>query len=135
MANPEIAEIQEYIQRLILATRSGEMKWITANPTTYSWDTPMGAPQRARLTLQRVEVKEGGLAGLVSVGGVLVPKVSHSYVLQAFEFVGTGIMPRITVSGTEYPELKDQMESLFELITSEKKRKELDFLKSIVPKS
>jgi hypothetical protein len=132
MANPEeAAEIREYIHGLIEATRSGQMNWMSANPTTYSWDTTTVAPQQARLTLQRVEHTEAPTIE----GGRVVQKKTISYVLQAYEIRGASAVPRTTVIGAENPELDKQLESLFELISFQKKRQALDFLKSVVPKS
>jgi hypothetical protein len=131
MANPEeTAEIREYIQRLIEATRSGEMNWSPANPTTYSWDAPVVNNQSARLTLQRVEQAEPPTVS----GGRLVQKKSTSHVLQAFEIRGANAISRVTIRGLDNPELDKQMESLYELIEYEKKRVALDFLKSVIPK-
>ena len=131
MANPVEPEIQEYVERLIAATRSGEIKWVAANPTTYSWDTSPGVPQRAKLTLQRVEKQE---PPSIQQGRV-VTRVTRTYVLQALELTPTTTITRATINSAEYPALNEQMASLFDWIASEKKRQELDFLKSVFPKS
>jgi hypothetical protein len=123
MPIPETDELKAYLDQLIEAARTGLMVWVEINPTTFVWDSkaPVG-----RLSLQRVErnqpTLEKGVAGI---------KKSRSYLLQAFEGL---TVQRLSLSSSNNPELNSKLETLYEVVKTELTRRDLDFLKSLLPR-
>lgn len=124
MSSPESSEFKAYVEQLIEATRTGSMKWVEVNPTTFVWDT--GEPQRARLTLQRVERVER-----VMIAGRLTQQKRITYLLSATDLRTN--QTRLSLSGADDPDLNTAFENLYKLVIADKAHRNLEFLKSLLP--
>jgi hypothetical protein len=124
MPSPEFTELLNYIEQLIVATRSGSMVWARANPTTLTWDTQTPTP--AKLVLQRLDRRQVTLQV-----GKPVEITKRIYVFQAFDM--KTVQQKLSLSGAEDENVNQKLEALFESITSTLSQKDLEFLKSILP--
>jgi hypothetical protein len=127
MPNPELSQLQAYIDQLIEATRSGLVTWKAANPTTYYWNTQ--GPPKARLILQRSD----RIKPKRDTDGTYRPAKVPFYQLQAFEITESSeTLLRISVDSEE-ESLSSKLESLYEFIKTGISQQALDFLKEIIP--
>lgn len=127
MPNPEMSELQAYVDQLIEATHSGSVTWKAANPTTYVWDTA-GTP-KGRLVLQRSErthVQE-------DTKGHIRPVKVPFYQFQVLEITPRGSELRISIDSSEQQFMNSNLDNLYELIKTGVSRKGLAFLKDIIP--
>lgn len=125
MASPEFSEFIDYGNKLLDATRSGDIDWTKANPTTFVWEVK--SPKRARVTLQQVDRRERDQA-------TRALKTTRAYVFNVHDLAtGAVANQRLSVSGTDDPEVNEILKTLFETIASGVTRKGLDFLKSVIP--
>jgi len=127
MASPSSDDYKAYIDQIIEATRSGTMAWTQVNPTTFVWE--IRGPQAGRLTLQRVARAATTPSPVATTRPVL--GIVSSYVLQVTD-LGTN-ENRLVISSEQDEILNKQFETLYGLIRSEIARKNLDFLKSLIP--
>ncbi len=129
MANPESAEMLAYLSQLIDATRSGSIRWVRVNPTTFAWDTRTPTP--ARLVLQRLQRTVIQRMGATRSAGATLPPIETYYVFQALD-TGVGEQ-RTTLNGAENTELNPKLDELYRTIVSTNSRADLEFLKSLLP--
>ena len=123
MASPEL---QGWLEQVIDGTGSQRIKWKPANPTTYIWEVP--PPKNGRVSLQRVERVENYA---VRPGQIAQRKIVH-YVLQVYD-LSKPQQPAVAVNGAEDADANTQLEKLFQQVSSEAYRENLDFLKSLLP--
>jgi hypothetical protein len=126
MGIPE-QELDDYIDNLIALTEKGSVQWKAVNPTTFIWDR-IDARGGGRLSLQRLERNLRTAAGIVK---------RTSYILQASELspLGASSQPRISIDSSDNPKTHAKLKSLFDLIAEGISRKDLEFLKNLLPRS
>jgi hypothetical protein len=137
---PTETELLAYLDELIEASRAGKIPWGQGNPTTFVWDVP----NRARITLQQTSGVRGGPQAIMRPRrpGVVLPPVQQrpptpavpftSYVFQVQE-LATNVM-RIHTQNEDTTSVGKKLAELYQNITTNLSRKNLDFLKSLVPK-
>jgi hypothetical protein len=124
MSSTEVDELLEYLDRLVAATKRGDIEWRRVNPTTYSWET--GPQQFARVTLQRV-----GPGAQTTDAGRVVVVARTTYLLQAADARSNVV--RLSVNGAQDAASNVKLEELYNAIGAGFSRKGLDFLKAILP--
>lgn len=133
---PEV-ELLAYLDELIAANSAGKISWAQANPTTYVWEVP----QRARVTLQQTMIQRQVAVPVpqpqravpnrpVVSGGVRIVQ-TKAYVLQVMEMPTNAI--RMNYQATADSPAGGKLGQLFDSIASTINKKNIDFLKSLVP--
>jgi hypothetical protein len=123
MPSREIQDFVEYIQQVMMRTRTGKMKWLEANSTTFTWEAP---EKSAKLNLQQILPSQSDLS--VAMYGL---DRTQRYLLQAIHSPTNEV--KVTIDGSLDPKLNEELGHLFELISDSIRQKGLDFLKSILP--
>ena len=118
MAIDESTKLVEIISNLKSSTISGDIDWVKANPTTYSW-----LNQAGRVTLQRVA------AASRPVPGSVPRPASVSYHLEVVDNAG---VPQLTVSSRKSTDVAAALQALYEGIVSTMTLKGVDFLSDMV---
>jgi hypothetical protein len=125
------SELIQWLSQVIGMTESGTIKWKSANPTTFIWET-QSAQVPARVVLQRLERMESYLMA----GRATQRKVSY-FILQAFQAPNPRSpaqqIPIITMSGADDPEVNTPLEKLYGLVAVVAEREHIEFLKSLLP--
>ncbi len=121
MPGLEPSELNAYLEELIAATRAGSIVWARVNPSTFAWDTQ--SPVLAKVILQQVERRVPPTSPIA--------KIEKQYVFQVFD-MGQG-QQRLSLNGADDPLVNQKLDYLFESISSELSRRDLDFLKSLLP--
>ena len=119
MPAEEETELIAYIDRIIEATRAGDMLWTKVNPTTYTWATDK--PRVAKLSLQRVDTR--------IIRGAMPVKIIK-YLLQLRNEAGQEVL---ATDGAYSPPLNEKLRSLFETVANTVTRRGLDFLDDVLP--
>ena len=107
----------DYVDGLLKATLEGKIDWSPFNPTTFIWDKE--TPPTARLILQRVE-QAGRL-----------PRYLH--ILTVTDMTPNP-MNVILNGSSEDPRVNEKLGVIYDSIKLRILEKELDFLKSTLPK-
>lgn len=114
----ETVELVEYINRIITATRAGQITWTRANPTTFAWN----AQNKGNVVLQKVEQR-------IPQPPASFRNVTH-YIFQANES-GRGAV--LNVSSSDIPEINQPLHMLFLEASRCVSKEGLDFLNSLLP--
>lgn len=117
MAIDESEKLVQIVQDLTASTTNGDIDWVKANPTTYSWINPNG-----RVTLQRVAAASRPAVGVVS-------RPTVSYYLEVADNVGA---PQLNVSSKKSSEVAVALQALYEGIVSTMTLKGVDFLSDMM---
>lgn len=123
---PSEAQLLEYLDEVIGANSAGRIEWIQANPTTYIWDIP----RRARITLQQTTAVRG--EPVPGRPGVQKPVQVTTYVFQVQDQTNNTV--RMQTQADQSSPLGKKLALLYDNITAKLTQKNLDFLKSLVPK-
>jgi hypothetical protein len=128
---PQSPEMIEWLNQVIKGTESGSIKWKSANPTTFAWDTRTGQSP-ARVVLQRVERMEN-----VVVAGRMTSRKVPNFLLQAIQIPNPQQpgqqIPVVTITGADDPEMNAQLGKLYGLVMGVAGREHIEFLKSLLP--
>jgi hypothetical protein len=131
MASPEEEqELAKYLGEVVQSTLDGLIVWKPANPTTFFWDkTDATGKPSSRLSIQQVERNTVAIER-----GRPVKNKTIQYIFQAFEMLPTGgLLQRLSIDTGELKTLSDLLQNLFERISREKLKREMEFLNSTLP--
>jgi len=125
MPLPDSANIQRYIQTLVVRTRRGDFIWKKVNPSTYIWDSA-GAPM-ARLNLQRIPTTSS-----IDPTSPFKIRKNYFFILQALEITDSKVAEKLKIDGEIDEAVNDRLEGLFDLIQTGITEKGLDFLAQVI---
>jgi hypothetical protein len=117
------SQLQSWIQRVIVGTQDGSIKWTPQNPTVFLWESP-NPP--GKVFLQRTDQSEQ-----VAEGGRQSVRKYSVYFLSVIN--PANLQNVVTVRGDADPDANKQLETLYEAIQARIERETLDFLNAILP--
>lgn len=122
MEHGQREKMLSYLDQLMIATKSTDINWVQANPSTFVWDNK---EKRGRLVLQQVTQTPK-----LSKDGKLL--FINTYVLQVLDSSGN---QKLVLKGSSDDDINARLSSLFEQISNLKTQTAIDFLAAMLPET